>query len=161
MEPAFQIDSDVIRIVNGRGRSQSICLGVLAGVIALLPLVPADIRGVDTDPSLYLLGAFLCLSAAFWWSQVTIDPTADEVRIVRRWGLSRSVRRWALSSFESVALVVDSDGQAEVYLRGKGADLGLSWNHSRALVWGRPYDQTRQIAATLAEHLALRLDIPA
>jgi hypothetical protein len=166
--PAFRI-GDVIRIVNGRTRAGSIALLIAGAVLAVLPFLPTDLLRFVRSPGhagpapagLCLLGAFACLSAAFWWSEVTIDPTTDQVRIVRRWGLWRTVYRRPLSFFASVVLMVDSDGEAEVHLKGEGSDRGISWMHSRAIVWGRSFQESWLIAGLLAERLRLRLDVPA
>jgi hypothetical protein len=168
-QPAFYLDGDVIRIVNSRSRDRSIVLACAAAFLVVLPWIPVDILNWIRDPTdtsrpnvgLCLFGAFACLSAAFWWSEVTIDPTAGTVRIVRRWGLSRSVYQCPLSSFEAVVLMFDSDNEPELYLKGAGRDLGVTWNHSRAILWGRSYNESWLIAGFLAERLQLRLDVPA
>jgi hypothetical protein len=166
--PSFRSDGDTIRIVNGRSRAESVVLLIAGAVLAVLPFLPMDVLRYVRDAGdsggapagLCLLGAFGCLSAAFWWSEVTIDPTTNQVRIVRRWGLWRTVYRTTLSAFGAVALVVDSDGEAEVHLRGEGADYGISWMHSRAILWGRSFQESWLIAGILAERLGLRLDVP-
>lgn len=150
-------DGDRLLITSGRGRGGTIAMCVIAVVIALLPLLPPAWRGVDTPTPVYLLGALLCLCAAFWWSVVTVDRAAGEVTVVRRWGPSRSVVRMPIADLEAVVLTADSDGAAEVYLRPKGADTGGSLNHSRAIVWGRSDDETRRLAVELAGFLSLRL----
>jgi hypothetical protein len=159
MEPAFHTRGDVIRIVNGRGRSATVGMCVIGAVIALLPLLPPETRGTDTDPALYYLGAALCASAAFWWSVVTIDLAAGELTIARRWGAFRSVHRRSLAAFGAVVLTNPSDG-AEVHLRQKDGRPGWEANHSHTLVWGRSFEETRAIAAAVAARLALPLEEP-
>jgi len=167
--PAFRLDGDVIRIVNGWSRARSVGLILAAVFLVVLPYVPLEylnyIRDADDTShpnlTLCLFGAFCCLSAAFWWSEATIDPTTDQVRVVRRWGLSRSTFRRKLSSFHSIVLTVGDDGEVEVYLKGEGSDLGISCNHSRAIVWGRSHYESWLIASLLAQHLRLRLDLTA
>jgi hypothetical protein len=162
VEPSLRIDGGVIRVANGRGRVGSIFLGLFAAGIAGLALAPPgvlDALDAEIAGRVSCLGvALLCLSAAFWWSEVTIDPAADEIVIVRRWGLWRSVYRQPLSSFGSIVLA--SDGDAWVYLEDKNGTAGRNRNHARSLVWGRPYEETRRIAVALAELLGLPLKTP-
>src|SRR5262249_11807488 len=165
MEPAFRIEGDVIRIANRRGRGQSICLGVMATVSAVLALGgPGALDALDAEtagPVPCLIFAALGLLAAFWWSEVTIDPPADEVLIIRRWGLWRSVYRRPLSSFESIVLTWDSDGDTWAFLAAKDGKAERNRNHAKSLIWGRPYEETRRMAAALAERLGLPLKTPA
>jgi hypothetical protein len=162
---AFRIDGDVIHITNRRSRGHSVVLIVCAAAILALPFVrgylPAGLIEWDEEGPpwmLFLVGGFACLSAAFWWSVVTVDPKAGQVVILHRWGLWLTRRRRALSSFDTVALRTNGDGDASVYLEGGARDWWVETNDDRAVVWGRPYEETREIAAVLARRLQLRFN---
>jgi hypothetical protein len=167
MEPSFRVDGGVIRITNCHGRGQAIALLVIAAALAVLPLVrpylPQEtyvaFEDGDAGWALWLFGIFACLSAAFWWSTVVIDPKADEVVIRRRWGLFCSEWRRALSSFSAVVIREDDDGRVSVYLEGPAANNGLEINSNKALVWGRDKAEAERIARSVAERLQLGLSI--
>jgi hypothetical protein len=165
-QPRFRIDGEVIQITNWvPGRC--ITLIVIGTGIAVLPLVrpylPQDTYVAFEDGNSgmagWLLGIFACLSAAFWWSTVVIDPKAGEVVIRRRWGLFRSVFRSSLYCFSMVAVREDEDGRVSVYLEGSAGSGGLEINSNKALVWGRDKEETESIARSIAEHLKLDLRI--
>jgi hypothetical protein len=166
-QPTFQIDGDIIRITNCHPRGQSITLAVIAALLAIAPLIrpylPEDSYFAFEDGNgglaLWLLGIFACVSAAFWWSVVDIDPKAGEVAIRRRWGLFRSQFRGALSSCSAVAVREDDDGRCSIYLECTAPKRGLEFNNGKALVWGRDSAETERIARRIAEHLKLPLHI--
>jgi hypothetical protein len=165
--PAFQVEGEVIRIINCRPRGVSMALILIASALTILPfvraLLPADVWFAfdegEGGPLLYLFGVFACLMAAFWWSVVTIDRETGEVEILRRWGLFRSRRRQALDAVEAVVVKEDSDRDVSVYLEGSGSRSVLEWNHDQAIVWGRSFEESREIARTIAKHLQLRLTL--
>jgi hypothetical protein len=143
-----------------------VVLLVIAIGIVVVPLVrrylPDGIIEVNEDLAnpwlLYLVAIVGCVSSAFWWSVVTIDPKADQVEILSRWGLCSSKYRRALSFFDTVTLRQDSDSNVSVYLEGSTRDWLIEANNNKAIVWGRSYKEARELAAILANHLHLRLD---
>src|SRR5262249_19277734 len=162
-QPTFSIDVGAIHITNCHGRGQSRALIVIAAILAILPLVrpylPKDIYLSFEDGTsgwaLWLFGIFACLSAAFWWSTVVIDPDADEVASRRRWGVFSSVGRRALSSSTVVAVREDDDGRVSFYLEGPASHSGLEINSNKALVWARDKEEAEKIARSIAKHLRL------
>jgi hypothetical protein len=161
----FETDGDVIHITNSYGRARFLILIVIAMVLLALPFVRpylpdgfVEFEKGEEPWILYLLGICGCLSAAFWWSVVTLDPKADQVEILRRWGLWCSKRRRALSSYDSVTLREDSDGNVSVYLEnGSARDWSIETNNDRAIVWGRTYEEALDIAVVVARRLSFRL----
>jgi hypothetical protein len=163
-QAAFRIDGDTITITNA-DRTRTIFGLVVAAFLAVVPLIrgylPKDLYVAyeqgDAGIVVWLLVIFLCLSAAFWWSVVVIDTKAGEVVIRRRWGLSCSRTRYALSSAQEIALRKDDEGCVSVYLEGPALPRGLEVNHHKALVWGRASWEAEAIARDLARHLKLPL----
>jgi hypothetical protein len=162
---ALTLEGDVIRVTNSHGRTHAIVVAVSGVAFLVLPFVvphlPAglvDLPKGEEAWTLHLLAGFLCLSAAFWWSVVTLDPKADQFVIARRWGLCCTRRRRALSAYDSVTLRADSDEEVSVYLENDGSrDWSVETNHDMAIVWGRPYEDARAVAEILAAHLGFRL----
>jgi hypothetical protein len=161
----FRIDGQLVTITNTKPRGQSVVLIVIAAMLAVLPLVRPylpdgliDYPPEDKSPwMLWLVGIYASLSAAFWWSVVTIDPAIGRLSIFCRWGLHCSKRGWQLSSFDSVTLRKDNDGEVSVYLEGRTRNWLLETNNDKAIVWGRPYEEARAVAETLANHLQFAL----
>jgi hypothetical protein len=163
-QAAFQIDGDAIHITNANRRG-SIFLLVVAAFLAVFPVIrkyfPEDLYVAyeegEGGVGVWLVGIFLCLSAAFWWSVVVIDTKAGEVVIRRRWGLFCSRSRYALSSAVEIALRKRDEGGVSVYLEGPALPTGLEVNHDKALVWGRASGEAETIARDLARHLRMPL----
>jgi hypothetical protein len=45
-----------------------------------------------------------------------------------------------------------------VYLENRSVqDWSIEMNNDKAIVWGRPYDEAREIAVLVAKHLAFQL----
>jgi hypothetical protein len=161
-QAAFRIKGDAVYITNA-DRARSIVLLVVAAHLVAFPLIrgylPKDLYVAyeqgDDGIALWCLGIFLCLSAAFWWSVVVIDAKAGEVVIRRRWGLSCSESRYALSSAQEIALRKDAEGCVSIYLEGPALQTGLEVNHNKALVWDRASWEAEAIARDLARHLEL------
>ncbi len=151
----------MLRIVNCPPRERSVALLVIAALLAVAPafgsLLPegyyafrAGIGGVVV----WTLGIGLCVSAVFWWSEVTIDAQAGELVIDRRWGLLRSRRHQRLSQYTQV-MVRNEDG-AVVYLEGATASsMPLDFNFNQAIIWGRGIVETERIAHEVARCLEL------
>jgi hypothetical protein len=166
VKPAtIRLDGSVLHVVSSHGRTHSIVMILSASVLMVLPFVykylPDGFIEIEKGQEpwmLYLFAIFACLSAAFWWSVVTIDPKADQVLIRRRWGLWCSERRRSLSSYDRVTLRADSDGDVSVYLENSNVrDWSIETNNDKAIVWGRPYDEARVIATVVSKHLAYQI----
>jgi hypothetical protein len=164
---AFHIESGVVRVTNCPPRDRTIALfaiGVAVVVFCIVRrLVPLDgwltvDEGQVAPEELWLLAGFLSLSAAFWWSDVTIDADADQVLVVRRWGLFRSRYRRPLSSFDALVLSEDDDGEVTVRLHARREEW-LEVNFDKAIIWGRGLEETRDVAGRIAEQLHLPLNV--
>jgi hypothetical protein len=166
VKPAtIRVDGSVLQVISSHGRTHSVVMVLSAFALMVLPFVykylPDGLIEIEEGQEpwmLYLFAIVACLSAAFWWSVVTIDPEADQVVIRRRWGLWCSERRRALSSYDLVTLRADSDCDVSVYLENSNVqDCSIETNNDKAIVWGRTYDEAREIATLVAKHLVFRL----
>ena len=164
--PKFQIENDVIHIANCHGRGHTIVLIVIALFLTIVPFFrsyfPKDSyfafeNGIG-GMGIWIFGIWASLSAAFWWSTVEMNPKTDTILIRRRWGLFVSTIRKSISSFHAITVNGDGDGdRACIYMVQRSGNHGFEANYSKAIVWGRSRDETKEIAHRISKHLQLEL----